>query len=162
MKKTGILKAPLWSAATVLLFLSCASGSGGGSWKAYPESPALRNYRPGDIRVTVDHVPEEGVASQIRVIAETLLAGGAREEEGAEALIDIRVEQRSFLHEVELLNTIYVDCLVRGEAGETFGREYEYTVGRGSILSAREQERLIRIVLKRILKNGRRLRKNHA
>ncbi|MDR0731070.1 MAG: hypothetical protein LBF63_05320 [Treponema sp.] len=142
--------------STLLLFLSCASGSGGGYWNPYSGGPAVWDYGAGGITVTVDHVPEEGIASQIRVITETLLAGRAgREKNGAQAharlLIDIRVEQRSFLHDVELLNAIYIDCLVRDEAGRVFGREYEYRIGKESIISTREQERLCRIVLKRIL-----------
>jgi hypothetical protein len=142
----------------VSLLLSCASGSGGGSWHSYPEAPAYWDYRSGEVQVTVDHVPEEAIASQIRVITETLLAAGAGDGIQADSLmlIDIRVEQRSFLHDVELLNAIYIDCLIRDEEGQVVGREYEYYVGKASILSAREQERLFRIVLERILASRRR------
>ncbi|MDR0669044.1 MAG: hypothetical protein LBF95_03085 [Treponema sp.] len=144
---------------TVVVLLSCVSESGGGSWNSYSGAPAQWDYRAGGITVVVDHVPEEGIASQIRVMAETFLAGGgknnAAKKNGTEAgglmLIDMRVEQRSFLHDVELLNAIYIDCLIRDEEGRVFGREYEYRVGKGSILSTREQERLCGIVLKRIL-----------
>ncbi|MDR1025624.1 MAG: hypothetical protein LBL56_07840 [Treponema sp.] len=148
---------------TVLLFLSCASGSGRGSWNSYPEAPAYWDYRSGEIRVTVDHVREEAVASQIRVMADIILAGGGEGKRAADtparinthAQIDIRVEQRSFLHDVELLNAIYIDCLISDEEGRVLGREYEYRVGKGSILSSREQERLFQNILGRILKSRR-------
>ncbi|MDR2136339.1 MAG: hypothetical protein LBO76_06970 [Treponema sp.] len=149
----AILTALLTVLLTASLFPSCASG--GGSWNSYPEAPAYWGYRAGEIRVTVDHVQEEGIASQIRVIAETLLAEKEAVQPDTSLLIDIRVEQRSFLHNVEFLNAIYIDCLIRDEAGNVFGREYEYRVGKASILSAREQERLFKIVLKRILASRR-------
>jgi hypothetical protein len=151
------LRAALYAAAVLIVLLSCASGSGGGSWNAYPEAPAYWDYRTGAIVVTVDHAPEEGIASQIGVMAETLLAGGAEDgiNAGALLLIDIRVEQRSFLQGVEILNAIYVDCLIRDGEGRVFGKEYEYRVGKGSILSAREQERIFRTVLGRILTSRR-------
>ncbi|MDR2375747.1 MAG: hypothetical protein LBD96_04830 [Treponema sp.] len=162
MKKIQPKKRTVLPVLTVLLFLSCAilscaSGSGGGYWNPYPGTPAPWDYRTGEITVTVDHVPEEGIASQIRVIAETLLTGRGKNtiQAATHLLIDIRVEQRSFLHNVELLNTIYIDCLIRDGEGHVFGREYEYRTGKGSIISAREQERLCRIVLKRILASRR-------
>ena len=138
---------------TVLLVLSCATGSGGGSWNSYSGAPVRWDYRAGGITVVVDHVPEDGVASQMRVMVETFLAGGKNggTGDGGFLLIDMRVEQRSFLHDVDLLNAIYIDCLIRDEEGRVFGREYEYRVGKGSILSTREQERLCGIVLTRIL-----------
>jgi hypothetical protein len=137
----------------VLPALSCASGGGRGSWASYPETPALWNYRIGDIEVTVDHVREEALASQIGVIAETLLAagGGGEFEEAAALVLDIRVEQRSFLHGVELLNTIYLDCRIRDGEGRVLGREYRYSVGKRSIVSSKEQRRLTGRALKEII-----------
>jgi hypothetical protein len=142
---------------TVLLFLSCASGSGRGSWNSYPEAPAYWDYRTGEIRVTVDHVQEDAIASQIRVMADIMLARGAEGKRAANthAQIDIHVEQRSFLHDVELLNAVYIDCLISDGEGRVLGREYEYRVGKGSILSSREQERLFQNILGRILKSRR-------
>jgi hypothetical protein len=134
--------------------LSCVSGSGSGSWAAYPEIPAYWNYELGNIQVTVDHVQEEGIASQIGVIAETLLAAGntGEFENSIPLVLDIRVEQRSFLHSVELLNTIYVDCLVRDGEGRVLGREYRYSVGKRSVISSKEQRRLLKRALGGILK----------
>jgi hypothetical protein len=147
-------------AITVFLFLSCVSEAGGGSWNSYSEMPAYWDYRTGEIKVTVDHVQEEGIASQIRVMADILLAGGAENkiEAGVQidtCWIDIRVEQRSFLHDVELLNTIYIDCLIRDEGGRVVGKEYEYRVSKGSILSSEEQQRLFKKILGRVLTSRR-------
>jgi hypothetical protein len=137
-----------------LSVLSCVSGSGKGSWASYPEPPAHWNYELGNIQVTVDHVQEEGIAFQIGGMAETLMAAANKKklENGIPLALDIRVEQRSFLHSVELFNTIYVDCLVRDGEGRVLGREYRYSVGKGSIISSKEQRRLLSRALKKILK----------
>ncbi|MDR2747211.1 MAG: hypothetical protein LBB77_07160 [Treponema sp.] len=153
----------------VLPVLSCVSGRGKGSWASFPEAPVRWNYRLGDIQVTVDHVREDAAASQIGAIAETLLAAGGEFEDGIPLILDLRVEQRSFLHSVELFNTIYLDCRIRDETGRVLGREYRYTVGRRSVISSKEQRRLVSRVLKEIVrarrKRGRKTggyRKNNA
>lgn len=138
------------------LLASCAAGSGSGSWASYPEAPARWDYQIGEIQVTVDHVREEGIASQIEVIAETLLApGNTGDPERIPLDLDIRVEQRSFLHSVELFNTIYVDCLIRDGEGRVIGRTYQYSVGKRSVISSKEQRRLLSQVLEKILKDQR-------
>jgi hypothetical protein len=152
-----------WESVIVLLFplgflvlpaLSCASGAGNGSWTSFPEKPVQWNYRIGNIQVTVDHVREEAIASQIRAIAETLLAAGngRRPEDSIPLTLDIRVEQRSFLHNVELFNTIYLDCLIRDGEGRALGREYRYSVGKRSIISSKEQQRIVDRALKGIIR----------
>jgi hypothetical protein len=150
----GALRGPaLFSLGFLVLLASCAGGSGNGSWAAYPEAPARWDYHIGEIQVTVDHVREEGAASQIRVIAETLLAPGNQGGPGRIPLsIDIRVEQRSFLHSVDLLNTIYVDCLIRDGEGGIVGRSYQYSVGKRSVISSKEQRRLLIRALEKILR----------
>jgi hypothetical protein len=104
--------------------------------------------------VTVDHVREEAVAIQIEAIAETLLAAGNRRGPGGSIplTLDMRVEQRSFLHSVELFNTIYMDCLIRDGEGRVLGREYQYSVGKRSIISSKEQRRIVGRALKGIIK----------
>jgi hypothetical protein len=108
----------------------------------------------------VDHVPEQGISSQAAVIAETLLAGrGIRGPEAAiKAFIDISIEQRSFLHRTELFNAITIVCRVRDERGRVFGREYQYLVGKRSIVSSKEQHRLLRKILKKVVAGQRKRR----
>jgi hypothetical protein len=144
----------------VLLYSSCVSGSGRGSWYSYPELPAYWDYRTGEVQVVVDHVPEEGISSQAAVIAETILASGKRTtpEATVRALIDIKIEQRSFLHRTELFNAITIACRIRDEQGRVFGREYRYLVGKRSIVSSKEQHRLLRGILKKIVAGQRKRR----
>jgi hypothetical protein len=146
---------PLFPAGFImLLVLSCASGGGKGSWASYPAMPVRWNYRVGNVQVTVDHVREEAAAVQIGAIAETMLAAGDKDKFNGRIplTLDIRVEQRSFLHSVELFNTIYLDCLIRDGEGQVLGREYQYSVGKRSIISSKEQRRLMDRVLKGILR----------
>jgi hypothetical protein len=155
-RKTVLLFALLLFMAgfLVLPVLSCASGAGNGSWASFPEAPAYWNYRIGDIRVTVDRVREEAVASQIAVMAETMLAAGDRKqyENSIPLTLDIRVEQRSFLHGVELFNTIYLDWLIKDGEGRVLGREYQYVSGKRSVISAKEQRRIVGRALKGLLR----------
>jgi hypothetical protein len=149
-------------ALLVLLTASCVTGRGKGFWASFPETSAYWDYRIGAVQVTVDHVREEGIAAQLEVFAETLLAAGktgARrnfKNRGNHIHIpldlDIRVEQRSFLHGVELFNTVYMDCRIRDGDGGVVAGDYHYFVGKRSILSSKEQQRLLRRTLKKIIK----------
>jgi hypothetical protein len=53
---------------------------------------------------------------------------------------------------VELLNTIYVDCLIRDGEGRVIGRTYQYSVGKRSVISSKEQRRLLSRALGKILR----------
>jgi hypothetical protein len=141
-----------------LALSACVTGSGQGSWKSYPPVPAYWDYRGGEIQVTVDHVSEDRIAAQLGVIAETILTvnGPRTIEPDSLMTIDIEVEQRSFLHGAELLNTIYISCRIRDENGAVLGRENEYITGKGSSVSSKEQHRLLKQVLGRVLKDRQR------
>jgi hypothetical protein len=144
----------------VLLCSSCVSGSGRGSWYAYPELPAYWDYRTGEVQVIVDHAPEEGLSSQVAVMAEAILASGGKKTPEADirALIDIKIEQRSFLHRTELFNAVTIACRVRDEQGRVFGSEYRYLVGKRNIVSAKEQHRLLKGILKKVIAGQRKRR----
>jgi hypothetical protein len=149
-------------ALLTLLTASCVTGRGKGFWASFPETTAYWDYRIGRVQVAVDHVREEGIAAQIEVFAETLLAAGKtgarRNLRGRGDHIhipldlDIRVEQRSFLHGVELFNTVYMDCRIRDGDGGVVAGDYHYFVGKRSILSTKEQQRLLRRTLEKIIK----------
>jgi hypothetical protein len=137
------------------LAISCVTGSGHGSWKSYPALPAYWHYQTGEILVTVDHVPEERIAAQLETIATSLLSPNRVEkiDAGFPAYIDIRVEQRSFLYEAKLYNTLYISCLTRDGEGNILGNEYEYaTTGNRNIISPKEQYRLLKRVMPRIIR----------
>jgi hypothetical protein len=158
IKAAAALWAPAFLAVTALS--SCVTGSGRGSWYSHPELPAYWEYHTGEVQIIVDHVPEQGISSQVAVMAETLLASGKKNAPPADfrAFIDIRIEQRSFLHKTELFNTINIACRIRDEQGRIFGSEYEYRVGKRSVISSKEQYRLLKRVLKKILAEQRKRR----
>jgi hypothetical protein len=116
------------------------------------------------VEVVVDHVPEQAIGSQAAIMAETLLArqGSPGPETDPEAVIrafiDITIEQRSFLHRTELFNAITIACRVRDEQGRVFGREYQYLVGKRNIISSKEQRRLLRKTLKKVMTGQRKRR----
>jgi hypothetical protein len=148
-RRRGIL------ALLALLTASCVTGRGKGFWESLPETPAYWDYRIGKVQISVDHVREEGIAAQIGAIAETLLAPGDIGDRPGERIpldLDIRVEQRSFLHGVELFNTVYMDCRIRDGEGRIIAGDYRYFVGKRSIVSAKEQQRLLRRTLEKLLR----------
>lgn len=162
MKNPVKKQRPLWWMTAIFrgilcLFIlfggSCITGRGKGFWASFPETPAYWDYQIGKVRVTIDHVQEDGIASQVGAIAETLLAvKKTRDPERSIPLdLDIRMEQRSFLHGVEFFNTTYVDCAVRNGEGDVVGRNYRYFVGKRSIISSKEQQRLLKQILKKII-----------
>jgi hypothetical protein len=103
----------------------------------------------------VDHVNETVLAEQIRIIAETYL--DSRQVYDIPAvdilLIDITIVQRTFMHDVDMFNSIYVSCVLRDKGGKIFGKENEYISGKRTIISSVEQNTVITRVVNRFLDN---------
>jgi hypothetical protein len=139
----------------VLLNFSCITTTQRSSFAGYPEFPFFWDYSPGRINVTIDRIREESIASQLGIIVQTLLDGNQsydiKRDRGL--FLDISMEQRSFMHDVELYNTIFVTCVVRDEGGLIYARENEYIAGKRSLVAASEQNRIMKRILGRLLKD---------
>jgi hypothetical protein len=110
------------------------------------------------VKVTVDHVNEKGIAEQLYVIAETYLEAGqgGNGETKEELTVDIRLTQRSFMYGIELYNTIYITADARDKSGVILARESKFISGKRSIISATEQNGILRDVLGRMIKEQQR------
>jgi hypothetical protein len=145
--------------AVFLLSSSCVTGTRRGSFAGYPAAPFLGNFRINEVKVTVDHVKEDSIASQLSMVCQTYLESRQRsypEKNDTPLLVDITVEQRSFMHDVDLYNAVYVSCVVQDEAGNIYGKENEYISGKRTVIAAAEQDRIMRRILDRILKSRKR------
>ncbi|GHT92865.1 hypothetical protein FACS1894140_5490 [Spirochaetia bacterium] len=145
--------------AFFLLLSSCVTGTRHGSFTNYPGIPFFGDYRINSASVTVDHVKEDSIAAQLFTICHILLESKKQydlEEGKTLLLVDITVEQRSFMHDVDLYNAIYVSCVIRDEAGNIYGRENEYISGKRTVIAAAELDRIMRPIFDRILKNPKR------
>jgi hypothetical protein len=135
------------------LFSSCVTGIRKGSFANYPEGSFFGDYRINSVSVTVDHVKEDSIASQLSMITQTYLDSKQFHgiDRGKTLLLDITVEQRSFIHDVEFYNAIYVSCVIRDEAGNIYGKENKYISGKRTVIAAVDIDRIMRSVLDRIL-----------
>jgi hypothetical protein len=137
----------------VLLCAGCVTKRRHGSWNDYPGVPFFYTYKIAGTSVTIDHVREDTLAEQLFMIAETYLE--SRQDYGRGAgrvlLLDITVEQRSFMQNVELYNSIYVSCVARDEDGKIYARENEYISGKQTFVAAAEQSAIIRRLIGRLL-----------
>jgi hypothetical protein len=141
--------------AVFLLLSSCVTGTRSGSFADYPEAPFFGDYRINSVSVTVDHVKENSIAAQIFTICQTRLESKQRYaiEKDKTLLVDITVEQRSFMHDVGLYNAIYVSCVIRDEEGRIYGNENDSVSGKRTMISVAEQDRIMGRILDRILRS---------
>ncbi|GHV96652.1 hypothetical protein AGMMS50293_29720 [Spirochaetia bacterium] len=132
---------------------SCVTKRKHGSWQEYPAVPFFCRYQVADVSVIIDHVREENIAKQLFIIAETHLEANqnyARQSDKT-LLLDITVEQRSFMQNVELYNSIYVSCIARDEDGNMYAKENEYISGKQTFVASAEQNIIISRILNRLI-----------
>jgi len=124
------------------------------SWQEYPPIPFFWQYEVNNISVVIDHVREDNIAKQLSVIAETHLDSRQNftRESGKVLFLDFTVEQRSFMRNVRMYNTLFVSCIARDENGIIYARENEYITGKQTFISATEQNAVITRILNRLLK----------
>jgi len=134
---------------------ACVTKRQHSSWQDYPPVPFSFQYKIDKVSVIIDHVREENIAQQLSVIAETYLE--AQQNYGRESdkilFLSITVEQRSFMQNVEMYNSIYVSCIIHDEEGTVYGRENEYISDKKTFIAAAEQNTIITRILNRILSN---------
>jgi hypothetical protein len=141
----------------ILLTASCVTRTVHGSYVNYPAAPFFNDYKLNTVELRVDHVKEDRLAAQLFIIAETWLQSKQGDYPAGDLtlLLDITVEQRSFMHDVELYNAVYVSCVIRDDEGIIYGRENEYISGKRTVIAAAEQHAIITRLLNRILDNQR-------
>jgi uncharacterized LabA/DUF88 family protein len=107
------------------------------------------------VKVTVDYVNESAIAGQISVIAETYLSEKQNNDVEADKIlmVDIILTQRTFMYNIDLYNTIYVTANAHDESGAVFSRESAYISGKKTIVSAMEQNKILRKLLGGMIKN---------
>jgi hypothetical protein len=140
--------------AVICCLTNCVTGTKNDSYTNYPDA-VPRRFQINSVNVTVDHVNDGKIAEQMRVIAETYLNAGQNNDTAADKilLVDITLAQRSFIYNVDLYNTIYAALDARDENGTVFARENIYISGKRTIVSATEQNAVLRNILKRLIKN---------
>jgi hypothetical protein len=123
------------------------------SFTGYPPLPFFWECRPGRIEVIIDRVREENIAGQVETIIQTWLDRKQNYDlETDEALfLDVTMEQRSFIRNVEVYNTIYISCALRDGQGRVYARENEYISGRRNLVTSPEQYRIMKRVMGKFL-----------
>jgi hypothetical protein len=132
---------------------SCVTGRSRSSWHGYPPVPFSYQYRIDKVLVIIDHVREDNIAQQLKVIAETHIEPQQKryQENDEIVFLDITVEQRSFMQNVEMYNSIYVSFTAH-DGGETvYARENEFISSKQTFISVPVQRAIITRILNRLL-----------
>lgn len=134
---------------------SCVTKRQYGSWQEYPAIPFFYRFKIDKVSVIIDHVREENIMQQLFMIAETYLESRQNHDKESDKtlLLEINVEQRSFMQNVEMYNSIYVSCIARDDEGTVYARENEYISGKQTFIAAAEQNTIITRILNRLLSN---------
>jgi hypothetical protein len=158
--------------AVTLLLSSCVTGARRSSFTDYPKAPFFGEYRINQVNVTVDRVREESLAAQLSTICQTMLKLKRHynlEKGKTDLLVDITVEQRSFMHNMNIYNAIYISCATRDEAGKIYGKENKFITRKRTAITATELDRLMGPLIDRVLKGqamrywaARRYQKKHG
>jgi hypothetical protein len=124
------------------------------SFTGYPSVPFFWECRPGKINVTIDRVREENIAGQVQTIIQTWLDRKQSYDLKTDRplFLDVTMEQRSFIRNVEFYNTIYISCVLRDEDGRVYARENEYITGRRNLVISLEQYRIMKRIMGKFLK----------
>jgi len=141
----------------LVLFLvtSCVTKRYHNSWQEYPSAQYNYYHQVGKISVIVDHVREDNIANQIKIIAETHLESHKNNNNKSENVIyiDITIEQRSFMQNMEMYNSIYISCIAHDGEETIYAKENEFISGKKTFISVPEQKVIITRVLDRLLRN---------
>jgi len=146
----------------VLLFLlagflitlsSCVTNRQYNFWQDFPPAPFFYRYEINNVSVIIDHVREESISWQVFTIAETNLKTRQQRYQipGKTLFLEINVEQRSFMRNMEMFNSIFVSFTARDENEMVYIKVNEFISGRQSFVVATEQNTIINRILNRIL-----------
>jgi hypothetical protein len=138
-----------------LLAFSCMTTNKRSSFAGYPPLPFFWECRPGRINVIIDRVREENIAGQVETIIQTWLDKKQNYDLKTDGplFLDVTMEQRSFIRNVEFYNTIYISCVLRDGEGTVYARENEYITGRRNLVISLEQYRIMKRIMGKLLKD---------
>jgi hypothetical protein len=150
---------PVLFAAFLFAESSCVTMHQHKSWREYPQAPFFCRYRANDVTVIIDHVREGNIAKQVYLIADTHLESRQKNYQLDDAilLVDIAVEQRSFMRNLEIYNSVFVSCSARDEGGTVYARENAYITGKRTFIAVTEQNAIIVPILNRLLRGQQKL-----
>jgi hypothetical protein len=133
---------------------SCVTSRQHGFWQAFPPVPFFYNYQIENVSVIIDHVREDNISKQVFLIAETHLASRQQEYQKYDKtlFLDINVEQRSFMQNMDMYNSIFVSFAAYDEEGTIYVRINEYISGKQTFVAAAQQNTIITRILNRILR----------
>ena len=112
----------------------------------------------GETQVTVDYVKQNDIADQITQIADILLNSEQANNGTNTFVLNISVRQRSFLHDIQQRNSIYIIASLKDKDGNVALNQTINIEGSDSILSSVNQYKYV----KRILQNIKNIRKKAA
>jgi len=149
MKKTALLFIFI---VLLVTLSSCVTKRQNNSWHGYPPKPIY--FQIGSVTVIIDHVREESISQQVLTIAETFIESQQKRYHRDDKifLLNISIEQRSFMHNIEMYNSIFISINALDEEGNLHARTNESITGKKTFVSATEQSAIITRLLKQIFK----------
>ena len=135
------------------MFISCTSFPKSTSNYYFSSDDKTYLYEVKNINVSIDYVNDKFVAKQIKDNVESLLYANQRFINDATTInIDIDVNQRSFIKNIEQKNSIYISFVGYTDEGFIILRENVYITGNKNLISTVDQYNSITPIVKRMIK----------
>lgn len=135
------------------MFISCTSFPKSTSNYYFSSDDKTYLYEVKNINVSIDYVNDKIVAKQIKDNVESLLYANQRFINDATTInIDIDVNQRSFIKNIEQKNSIYISFVGYTDEGFIILRENVYITGNKNLISTVDQYNSITPIVKRMIK----------
>ena len=139
--------------STVFIFVSCISFPKSTSNYYFSNYEEIYIYKLKNINVSIDYVNDKIVANQIKDNVESLLYTNQRFiKDGTVINVDIDINQRAFIKNIEQQNSIYISFVGYTDDGLIMFRENMYITGNKNLISAVDQYNCITPILERMIK----------
>jgi hypothetical protein len=147
---------------SVIILASCVTDHQRSTYIKYSEFPFYGIYKVGTVKVNVDFVDEITISEQIHMIVNMYLDKKQRPIANSDEVryLDVIINERSFIYNVDFYNSVYIACILRGEDETIYAREVDYINQNKSITLATVQNKILNSMLNRLLPKIYRYEKN--
>lgn len=135
------MKKILMAGLLAFLLMGCSSIPKQASFYVEPESVEPFVYELRDVQVSIDYVQETEIAEQFYnlLLTQMSIQDFSAGETDKVIYVDVNVNQRSFIQDIQQKNSIYITFTGYDEEDNIVLRENSYIVGKGTFISSVEQ-----------------------
>lgn len=133
------------------LLMGCASVPKKASYYVEPGDMTPFVYELRDVSVSIDYVEEVDIAQQFTNLLLTELSFQDADENASVVYLDVSVNQRSFIQDIQQKTSIYVTFTGYDEDENIVLRENSYMVGKSTFISSIDQYKCGKKIVPKLL-----------